>query len=242
MVSEISITPSNASNTSDNTSTWSVNEAATAQGNQADHLRLSVPSTLSAPGPDGIIFTERLITDFCWPPDLRLDLEKFNWDEWSLRMSLFATSRRLTEWLDGSLKRPDEAAYPEAHYLWQRTDGSLRAFMLGRISRRDYRAVSHLEESHSVFEELRKRHETPGIHIQATLLKKLLGIQYNPNTPFGKTSHELRALSTKIFKMKIFEPDRLKCIVLYNALGITSSIYNQQFGPSPSLLVSHQIP
>jgi gag-polypeptide of LTR copia-type len=164
------------------------------------------------------MITERLVTDSCWPADLRLNLKKFNWDEWSIRMSLFANSRGLTEWLDGSLKRPDEAAYPGAHYIWQRTDGSLRTFMLGHISRRDYRAVSHLEESHSVFEQLRKRHENPGIHIQATLLKKFYAIQYNPNTPFSKTSHELRALSTKIFKMRIFEPDRLRCIVLYNAL------------------------
>jgi|SRR6266850_1188516 len=218
MVSENSTIPSNTSNTSDNPSTWSVNEAATAQGNQVDHLQLSVPSPLSALGPDGIMITERLVTDSCWPGDLRLDLKKFNWDEWSLRMSLFAASRGFTEWLDGSLKRPDEAAYPGAHYLWQRSDGSLRTFMLGHISRRDYRAVSHLEESHSVFEELRKRHENPGIHIQAALLKKLLAIQYNPNTPLGKTSHEIRVLSSKIFKMRIFEPDRLRCIVLYNAL------------------------
>jgi hypothetical protein len=138
-------------------------------------------------------------------------------------MSLFAGSWGFTKWLDGTLKRPDEAVYPEAHYLWQTNDRSLRTFMLEHISRCDHRAVSHLEESHSVFEELRKRHANPGIHIQATLfkkfLKKLLDIRLNHNTPFSKTVHEIRVLSTKIFKLGVFEPDRFKCIILYNALG-----------------------
>ena len=50
-------------------------------------------------------------------------------------------------------------------------------------------------------------------------LKSYLTICLNPNAPLSKTAHENSALSIKIFKMRILEPDRLICILLCNALG-----------------------
>jgi hypothetical protein len=217
MASEGSSTPSDTTNISSSPSTQSINAAATAQD---VHVELSgpCPCPLSALGPGGIMITERFVTDSWWPANLRLDLRKDNWDEWSRQMSLFALSRGFTKWLDGSLQRPDKAAYPEAHDIWQRSDRSLRAFMLKHASKSDRKAVSHLQDSHTVFKALRIRHEDPGLHTQVALFKKAFDMRYSTDTPLCRTAHELMNLATKIVNMGTLDVDRLICIFLYNAL------------------------
>jgi hypothetical protein len=95
-------------------------------------------------------------------------------------MRLFAAGRGLAKWLDGTLKLPDQETYPEAHRIWKMNDGALSAFIFGNISKGDYRAVSHLQESHSVFEELRKRHSLSLLE-KLNLFKKGLDIRFNPS-------------------------------------------------------------
>ena len=70
------------------------------------------PTSVAVPGPVGFPFTVRCIYDPVWPADRWLDREKSNWDEWSRCMLLFAASRGLAKWLDGTLKLPE--TYPKA--------------------------------------------------------------------------------------------------------------------------------
>lgn len=132
-------------------------------------------------------------------------------------MRLFAGIKGLTKWLDGTLKLPDQATYPEAHRIWKINDDALRAFIFGNISQGDYHAVSHLQESHAVFEELRKRHDLSLLE-KFDLFKNALDIRFNVNTPLSETIHEIMTIHAKIVDMGIMEPDHLKCILLASAL------------------------
>lgn len=151
---------------------------------------------------------------------LRLDRRKSNWVEWSQRIRLLADSNGLTEWLDGTLKLPDQETYPEAHRIWKINDRALRAFIFRNISKGDHLAVSHLQESHVVFEELRKRHDLSPLE-QVILFKKALGIRFSVNTPLSETIDEIMTIHAKLADTNIttMEPDYLKCIFLINALG-----------------------
>jgi len=133
-------------------------------------------------------------------------------------MHLCADSNGLTDWLDGTLKLPDQTTYPEAHRIWKINDRTLRAFIFRNISKADYHAVSHLQESHAVFEELRKRHGLSLVE-QALLFKKALEIRFNVNTPLSKTIYEIMTIHEQLADTGIMEPDYLKCIFLICALG-----------------------
>jgi len=132
-------------------------------------------------------------------------------------MSLFAGSKGLTKWLDGNLKLPDLSTYPRAYWIWKINDDALRAFIFGNISKGDYHAVSHIQESHAVFEELRKRHELSPLE-KMGLFQKALDIRFNVNTPLSETIDEIMTIHAKIADIGIMEPDHLKCILLASAL------------------------
>ena len=210
---------SNAASNSTNThGSPSINAPDTAQGPIYNCELFVPPTTVAALGPSGFPFTVRCIYDSLWPADHWLDREKSNWDEWSRRMRLFAAGRGLAKWLDGTLKLPDQETYPEAHQIWKMNDGALSAFIFGNISEGDYLAVSHLQESHSVFEELRKRHSLSLLE-KLNLFKKGLDIRFNVNTPLRKTINEITIIHDKIADCGIMKPDHLKCIFLVSALG-----------------------
>ena len=142
-------------------------------------------------------------------------------------MRVFAGSKGLIKWLDGTLELPDQATYPGAHYIWKINDGALNGFILGNISERDYRAVSDLQESHAVFEELRKCHALR-LSEKADLFKKALDIRFNINTPLSETIHKIMSIHAKIANMGIMEPDYLKCIFLFSALGYQPEFHRVQ--------------
>jgi hypothetical protein len=148
---------------------------------------------------------------------LRLDRRKHNWVEWSKRILLVADSNGLTEWLDGTLKLPDQETYPEAHRIWEINDRELRAFIFRNISKDDYHAVSHLQESHAVFEELRKRHDL-SLAEQLILFNKALDIRFSVNTPLSETIDEIMTIHEQLADKGIMPPDLLLCFFLYNAL------------------------
>ena len=187
-------------------------------------------SPTSATGPGDITITERFISDSAWPADLKLDLGKSNWDDWSHRMRLLVDHLGFTDWLDGTLPCPDQTSYAKANRVWKSNDRSLRAFMLERISKNEFKLTQSVPTSHSVFEKLRSRHEHLSLHSQVLLLKKALDIRANPDTPLSTTIVEIDDLHTKIMNMGAIDGDRLRSVLLINCLNnhytdIQSSIH-----------------
>jgi hypothetical protein len=79
--------------------------------------------------------------------------------------------------------------------------------------------VSHLQESHAVFEALRKRHEGGSIYSQMLLLLKLSDMQFEPTTPMSVTVFEMKQLYARIVKMGPIDDDRLLTFLTMHALG-----------------------
>ena len=174
--------------------------------------------------PRDFSYRELSLSEPCWPADLVLDMEKDNWPEWSRRLTLLAGRLRFSGWLNGSLTCPDPGVYPNAHCSWKMNDGAVRAVILERVSETDYSLVSHLQESHAVFEELRKRHEQGSIYSQMLLLMKLSDIQFEPTTPMRETLGEMKRLYARIVKMGRIDDDRLLTFFAMHALGEQSML------------------
>ena len=179
----------------------------------------SNPPPPGAVGPHNIRITERILSNAGWPSDLILDVREANWAEWSRRATLLALRQGFTPWLDGSLRCPDESTYPDAHWVWNHNDGSLRGFLLEHISPSDYNVVSRLKTSHEIWNGLRKRHENLGPYAQVLLIKKALEVKCDFNVPLSKTITELRTLHHRIITMGKLEDDYLLTVLLLNALG-----------------------
>jgi hypothetical protein len=177
------------------------------------------------------------MSDTSWPADLRLDLAKSNWEEWSFQLKVQTDCLGFTKWLKGTLPQPDAAVHPKAHDIWETNDCSLRAFIFGRISKSDYNAVSHLPTSHRIFEELQQRHEKLGPHAQMLLLKKAFDFRYSPDVPLCDGAEEILAMHTRIANMGPIDLEQIKLMLLLNAFGnqfenLQSSIYSTMDSPS----------
>jgi hypothetical protein len=147
-----------------------------------------------------------------------LDMEKDNWPEWSRRITLITSRLGFFYWLKGSLTCPDPSVYPNSHRIWQMNDRTLRSFLLNHISSTDYSLVSHLHNSHTIFEELRKRHEQGCIFSQILLIQKAFNIRFNRTTPLSNTVADIDELHERIVKMGPLDHDRLLAFSLMNAL------------------------
>jgi hypothetical protein len=149
---------------------------------------------ITAVGPNNIPLTLQYVNGGGWPKDFKLDLELGNWTDWSLQMRLLAQQQGFLKYLTGSFTKPPLDTHPRANYIWGSNDESLRGFILARISRADYRAISHLTTSHETFEELWKTHEKQGLHAQVVLIKQVLEIRSSLGTALLKTADEIDAL------------------------------------------------
>jgi len=206
-----SCAPSELSSTSDNNPGGQIPNTS---GSGGDLTITNIP--IAVRGPENIILTERIMCDHSWPTDLVLDRWKYNWKEWSQHVTRLAHVQGFTEWLDGTLKRPDPAVYPQASMVWEVNDGSIWAFMLMRVSDTDYARVSHLREAHEVFEGLRKIHES--LYDQVFFIKEALQVRFDPNIPFSTTIAKLNSLHNRIMNRGGIDDDRLLTIFLINAL------------------------
>ena len=166
-----------------------------------------------------IVLVERLCADPTWPSNLMLDLEKGNWPEWSRRLSLLADRLLVSGYLNGTLRCPDSVIHPTANQVWEGSDRSLRAFMLGQMTTGEYDFASDYDTSHLVFEALRVRHKKLGLYAQIHLLLKEFTIFYEPSIPMTTTSKELRTLHVRMKKMGKIDEDKLFLFVIINALG-----------------------
>ena len=189
------------------------------------------------PSTGDITISERYMADPSWPADLRLDLAKSNWEEWSFQLKVQCDRLGFAKWLKGTLPQPDAALHPKAHDIWETNDCSLRGFIHGCISKADYNAVSHLSTSHLIFTELQKRHEKLGAHAQLLLLKKALDFRYGHDVPFCDGANEILAMHTRISNMGPVDLDQIKIILLLNAFGndhdhLQSSLYAAMDSPS----------
>jgi hypothetical protein len=184
-----------------------------------------------------ITITERFMADPSWPADLRLDLSKSNWEEWSFRLKVQCDRLGFVKWLKGSLPQPDAALHPKAHDIWETNDCSLCGFIYGCISKVDYNAVSHLPTSHLIYKELQQCHEKLSAHAQLLLLKKALDFHYGRDAPFCDGADEILAMHTRISNMGPVDLDQIKIILLLNAFGndhehLQSSLYAAMDSPS----------
>ena len=208
------------------------------EGAPTDSNTTTASGSNSNPSSAGdIIITERFMSDTSWPADLRLDLAKSNWEEWSFQLQLESDRLGFTKWLKGTLPQPDAILHPKAHDIWETNDCSLRAFIFGCISKADYNAVGHLPTSHRIFTELRQRHEKFGAHAQFILIKKALDYRYSPDSPLCEGAEEVLAMHTKIAKIGPVDLDQLKIIFLINAFGdkyehLQPSIFTAMDSPS----------
>ena len=223
MASTPAPTPANPSSAQSNPAPGGGGNPPSSGGNPPSGTQTNPPSNSnpsnSASGSDDVIISERFLADSAWPKDLILDLGKSNWSDWSFRLENLTDNQGFSEWLDGSLPRPDPTSHPKAHRIWHLNDRSLRAFMLARISKIELPFVQHLKDSRSVYDELRKRHEHLGLYAQVVLIKKALEIRFNDSTSFSTTISELQNLHTQIMNMGPMDPDNLHCVFLINALG-----------------------
>jgi len=177
------------------------------------------------------------MSDPSWPADLRLDLAKSNWEEWSFQLKVQCNRLGFTRWLKGTFPQPDAGLHPKAHEIWETNDCSLRGFISGCISKADFNAVSHLSTSHLIFAELRQRHEKLGVHAQLLLLKQALDFRYGRDAPFCNGADEILAMHTRISNMGPVDLDQIKIILLLNAFGndhehLQSSLYAAMDSPS----------
>jgi hypothetical protein len=169
--------------------------------------------------PADLPLAERYISDPNWPANLRLDLGKMNWDEWSHRMGLVAQRQGFRFWLDGTYAQPDLATSPGRHYTWQLNDDSLRAFLLHNISHAECKLVENLPTSCAVWASLKARHQKRGLYAQLTLIKQVLEIRFSNSTPLEDTLEKIDDLITQISNMGSIDWDKFKSVVLINALG-----------------------
>ncbi|KAH9961377.1 hypothetical protein BC827DRAFT_1267733 [Russula dissimulans] len=172
-------------------------------------------------GPANAVFSERQIGDTYWPSDLILDLKQWNWIEWSRRLTLVVDENDLSGYLKGTLSCPDITLYPAAHEIWTGNDRSLRAFMLLHVASDEFDVVSAFDTSHTVFEELRTRHENPvpRLFAQMDLLRKALDIYYEPSVPMATTTKELLDVYERFRKMGKIDEDKLLIVFIINSLG-----------------------
>ena len=184
-----------------------------------------------------VTISECYMSDSSWLADLRLDLAKSYWEEWSFL--LYAKCDRLgfSKWLKGTLPQLDALLHPKAHDIWETNDCSLRGFIFERISKSDYGAIANLPTAHEMFTVLQQRHEKLGAHAQLLLLKKALDFRYGREAPFCDGADEILAMHNKISNMGPVDWDQIKIILLLNAFGndydhIQSSLFSAMDSPN----------
>jgi gag-polypeptide of LTR copia-type len=187
-------------------------------------------TTVTALGPDDVLLTMQYINDNAWPADFELDIDTGNWPLWLRRISLLADRQGFTDWLDGTIPRPDKATHPKAHHIWVSNDRSLKAFLLSHVSQRDYDNACTLSTAHEVFEELRKTHEKQGIHAKLVLMTQAMNTRFRADVPLSKTLDDVRALHKRIIQMGPISDDQLYTIFLVNALNDIEALQSNVIG------------
>ena len=210
---------SNAASTDDSNSTLVDPSLAVGAVPDSSTASTQTPSPSHSMAPGDPLHTVQYISDNAWPSSLILDRSKSNWEDWSLRLTLIVDERGFTDWLHGSYPLPNATTDPKGNRVWLVNGCSLKAFMLRHVSRADYKAVSHLQTSSSVFNALRKRHEDLGVHNQVMLLDKALKIRFRPGIPLSQTADEIDALHARIIASGPLDDDKLRAVLLLNGLG-----------------------
>ncbi|KAH8997361.1 hypothetical protein EDB92DRAFT_1813816 [Lactarius akahatsu] len=138
---------------------------------------------------DVIINPQPFTPDLAWPTDLLLDRHKSNWEEWNRRLNLIIDQRNFFHYLDGSFPCPDPAG------------PSQRA-------------------ARDVYDALRKMHENFGLHPQVHIMREALDLRFSFATPLNlsRTLNDIDRLHDKFTKMGKMDDDKLKIILIMNAL------------------------
>jgi hypothetical protein len=174
--------------------------------------------------PCGIRLIECTLDKTSWPADLVLDLWKYNWVEWSDRLSLLAQEQGFTPWLDGSLPCPDATLAPGENFIWKRNDGMLRGFIREYVHRADVYLIERLPTAHLMFEALRTRHEQQNANAQVVLLLKALQVEPTYKKSIRDSLAEIRTYHRRILAMGELKEDVLFAVLLLNSM-------KKHFGP-----------
>jgi hypothetical protein len=170
-------------------------------------------------GTSSIRVYERTFSTASWDKNLILDITKSNWQDWSHKTRLIAQRQGFTHWLDGTLKCPDQNTHSDAYWVWINNDEALQGFLFDSISPVDLSLVRNLKTSHAIFTALHEHHENLGSFAQVLLVKKLLEICFNDDTPMSHTIMEIRDLHHRITTMGAIDDDKLLTVALLNSLG-----------------------
>ena len=177
---------------------------------------ISSSSIVSAP--DGIKLQVVSLAQVDWPSDLILDVNKSNWIEWSHRLDLLALSFGLESWLSGSFLCPDLSAALDAHYIWNRNDGALRAFIQTHVSTPDANAISRLPSFHLMYSRLWLIHEQQGTFAQVQLFLKALKVDFEYDKPLEETLATIENYAQRILSMGPLSDDHIVCMLILNAM------------------------
>ncbi|KAH9004081.1 hypothetical protein EDB86DRAFT_3072421 [Lactarius hatsudake] len=140
--------------------------------------------------------------------------------EWDRRLNLIVNQRNFFYYLDGSFPCPDPAVHPNAALNWRLNDRALRAFILEHVSDAEYDVASLFTAARDVYDALRKMHENFGLHPQVHIMRKALDVRFSFAAPLdlSRTLNDIDRLHDKFTKMGKMDDDKLKIILIMNAL------------------------
>lgn len=151
-------------------------------------------------------------------------------------MELVAERQGFDFWLEGTFAQPEKSVDEAKHYIWERNDKSLRAFMLGMTSRNECKAVRHLKTAKEVWDTLRARHEKKGPFSQIMLVKQGMDTRFTLAKPLNETINDIDDLCTRIENMGEFNIRTFRTSLLIHALSgeleyLQSNIYGMAGDP-----------
>lgn len=176
-------------------------------------------TNISATGPDNVPYTMHFINNNAWPTNFELDIDLGNWPLWSRCVSLLADRQGFTNWLTDNLARPPKDTHAKAHHIWGSNNLSLKAFLLGHITQRDYNNTCGLNTSHEVFEALHLTHEKQGLHAKLVLMKKAQNKCFQTDGPLSKIIDEFCAIHKRVTQMGPINDNQLLASWLINGLN-----------------------
>ena len=160
-------------------------------------------------------------SDSGWPPGLKLDSRKDNWQEWNKQLRFLCDQHGFRPYLNGTLARPDQTLHFESACAWETSDVALRGFICQHISDHDYDVVGELPTAFEMYDALRNKYQKLGPYAKIKTIRAILDtVTPLHGTPYCQTFDEIAKLQSRYIKMGHLTDDQLLCIYMLNALRL----------------------